>query len=217
MRAIDSPILPELGTLASQQQAPTHNTLKRVNDLLQYLATYPWETLRYYQSNMNLSIESDASFLSEPSARSRFASHFSFPTSNKHITQNPCHVESAIIPFVVTSSAEAELVAIYNNIKLWLYIIHLLERLNHPQPTVPIITDSMVAKGLVTATMKPKKSKFLNMRYFYIRYHLQNKTYNIHRKPSQLNRADYFTKHHTTLHHKNVRTQYVYDTIIPKK
>eukprot|EP00957_Ditylum_brightwellii_P029938 2266044-Ditylum_brightwellii.AAC.1 len=61
----------ELNALASQQATATEETAKAVVMILNYCATYPDTVLRYHKSDIVLHAHSDASYLSEPEARSR--------------------------------------------------------------------------------------------------------------------------------------------------
>eukprot|EP00957_Ditylum_brightwellii_P191329 14568203-Ditylum_brightwellii.AAC.1 len=65
-----------LNELASQQATATEETAKAVVMILNYCATYPAAVLRYHKSDMVLYVHSDASYLSEPEARSRAGGHF---------------------------------------------------------------------------------------------------------------------------------------------
>ena len=69
--AVDNTILVALSTIASEQSAATSNTVKKINQLLNYLATNPDATIRYKRSDMVLWVHSDASYLSCPKAQSR--------------------------------------------------------------------------------------------------------------------------------------------------
>ena len=64
-------MLPALGSIAMQKSVPTENTMKKVNQFLDYAATHPDEIITYSASNMVLAGHSDASYLSETKARSR--------------------------------------------------------------------------------------------------------------------------------------------------
>ena len=74
-RAVDLTMLPALGTIASQQAQPTEYTMQAVVQLLNYAASNPDAVIRYYASDMQLYVKSDASYLSETHARSRVAGY----------------------------------------------------------------------------------------------------------------------------------------------
>ena len=75
-RAIDSTVLVALGSIGSQQSKPTATTRKAIDHLLDYVATHPDATVRFYASDMVLNLHSDASYLSESGARSRAGGYF---------------------------------------------------------------------------------------------------------------------------------------------
>ena len=79
-RAVDSTMLVALSAIAAEQGSPTENTLKRVNQFLDYAATHPEATITYHASDMKLAIHSDASYLSEPKSRSRGGGHYFLST-----------------------------------------------------------------------------------------------------------------------------------------
>jgi len=51
-QAVDPTILMALSTISSQQSAPTENTMKRVNQILDYMWTHPDAIIRYRASDM---------------------------------------------------------------------------------------------------------------------------------------------------------------------
>jgi hypothetical protein len=70
-RGIDGGILPALSALASQQAQPTDNTMKLCKLFLDYMESQEEAVLTYKASDMVLAVHSNASYLSEPKARSR--------------------------------------------------------------------------------------------------------------------------------------------------
>ena len=65
--------LPAISSIASTQVKATEETERRVKQLPDYLATLPNTKARFYVSKMVLNVHSDASYLSEPGAKSRAA------------------------------------------------------------------------------------------------------------------------------------------------
>jgi hypothetical protein len=63
VRAIDNTIHLALNGIGSQQSKPTQNTNDDVDMLMDYLHTHPNAKLRFHKSNMQLHINSDASYL----------------------------------------------------------------------------------------------------------------------------------------------------------
>ena len=108
-----------------------------MGQMLDYLATNPNATLRYYASDMILNIHSDASYLSERNGRSRASGHYFMgwmPVANEPIKLNGAvHTLCTILKFVAASAAEAELGALFLNIKQGRIICLTLEEMGHPQ------------------------------------------------------------------------------------
>ena len=69
-------MLPALGSIVSQQAAPTAQTMQRVQKLLDYAATHTYVIINYRASAMVLTGHSDASYLSESKSQSRAGGHF---------------------------------------------------------------------------------------------------------------------------------------------
>jgi hypothetical protein len=63
-RAVDLTVLMSLNDIANEQTKVTEKTKAATNQLLYYLATHPYATIRYHASDMILHIYSDASYLS---------------------------------------------------------------------------------------------------------------------------------------------------------
>ena len=70
-RSVDNKLLATLSTLSSQQATATEATAEAVNQLLDYLATYPDDGTTYRASDMILCAHADAGFNNESKGRSR--------------------------------------------------------------------------------------------------------------------------------------------------
>ena len=92
---------------------------KLIQHLLDYCATNPNATIRYKPSDMILKIHSDASYLSEPKARSCSGGHFYLESkpARKYIPNGAILNTTNIIQTVVTSAAEAEYISLYISAK----------------------------------------------------------------------------------------------------
>ena len=73
---VDSTMLPAINEISSQQANPTENTWRACEMLLDYACTYPNAKIRYYASDMCLHADTDAAYLVQPNARSRYAGFF---------------------------------------------------------------------------------------------------------------------------------------------
>ena len=217
-RALDLTIHPALNELSTQQSKATKNTKKLVKDLLDYMYTFPETIIRYHKSDMVLHVDSDAALLVLPKAKSRIAGYFhlsSYPskyTQPNPMTNGAILVECKTIDHVVTSAAEAEMSGIYHNTKTALMIRNILNALGHHQPPTPIKTDNATANAFIHNNIKQKRSKSWDMRYWWLRENIVKKIFNIFWEPEKKNLADYFTKHHSKIHHQVMRQKYIYDS-----
>jgi hypothetical protein len=228
-RAVDSTMLVAIGTLATEQAKGTETTLRHLVHLLNYCATNPEACIRYHASDMVLHIECDASYLSESKARSRAAgyhylsSHPHDPTRPPTATESAppsngaIHVHCQILREVVSSAAEAELAALFHNSKEACPIRTTLEELGHNQPPTPIQTDNSTAAGIANDSVKQKRSKAMDMRFYWIRDRVRQGQFHVYWKPGKQNKADYFTKHHPVAHHRAIRSTYLYAATNPNK
>jgi hypothetical protein len=100
--------------------------------LLDYAATNPNAILTYKKSDMVLAVHSDASYLSEPSTRSRVGGHFFCSTNADDPPNNGAVLNiSKILKAVMSSAAKAELGALYINTREAIPMRHLLEEMGH--------------------------------------------------------------------------------------
>ena len=145
-RAVDSTILTALSTIASQQTEATEDTMKRVIHLLDYLASHPNAVVRYRTSEMILNIHSDASYLSETKSRSRLGGYYfmgSVPKKGEEIRINgSIFVATGILKIVVCSAAEAELGALFLNLKEGKILRLVLEEMRHSHQHLSTVTTA---------------------------------------------------------------------------
>jgi len=161
-RAVDLTTLVALSSIASEQAAATQTTEDRVTQLLYYLHTHKDATLRYVASDMVLNIHSDASYLSEPKARSRLGETFflgSLPQDGKPIQLNgPILTGASICKFVVASATQAKLGALFYNCQDGTILRLSLEELGHPQPATLVHCDNSTAVSIANDTVKKQRS-----------------------------------------------------------
>ena len=88
-------------------------------------------------------------------------------------------------------------------------IIHfcqVLTNMGHPQLPTQMRTDSKSGSGLVTGTMRQKRSKAIDMQFNWLKDRAQNhKELDIQWAPGAANLGDYPTKLHTGKHHLRCR------------
>ena len=194
--------------------------MQAVVQLLNYCATHPNAVVRFHASDMVLWVESDASYLSEPKGRSRAGGfHYlsdrpaSPPTTDDKPPpiNGPINVVCHIMREVLSSAAEAELGALFHNCKEACPIRTTLEELGHPQPPTPVQTDNSTASGIANDTVKQKRSKAIDMCFYWVRDRVRQNQFHIFWRKGSANKADYFTKHHPSSHHQQVRPTYLYE------
>jgi len=213
-RAVDITTLVALSAIAATQSCPTEQTEKHLHHLLDYLATHNDATIRYRPSAMILNIHSDASYLTEPKARSRLGGFYFLgtnPQNNQPLQLNgPIHVMASICKFVVASAAEAELGALFHNCQDGKIFRLVLQELGHPQPPTPVHCDNETAVSIANNTVKRQRSRAMEMRFFWVADQVNIGNFNVTWHPGQENLADYFTKHFDASHHITVRPWYLH-------
>jgi hypothetical protein len=111
-RVLDPTLLVPLSALASQLSTATATTIKAVSHLLDECSTHPESTIRYFASDMQLKVHSDASYLSEPKSKSRIDGYFYLGGKSdsrmKPISNGPLLYHTTLLKHVVSFVAEAE-------------------------------------------------------------------------------------------------------------
>jgi hypothetical protein len=200
-------MLTTLSSIASTQAEPTKETMANTKLFLDYAATHQDAVITYRASNMVLVVHSDASYLSEPKARSRAGGHFFMSSDTKDPANNGAVLNIAqLIKAVMSSAAEAELGALYINAREAVPLRQLLEQMGHPQPPTPMQTDNSTALGVVTSNIQPRRTKAMDMRFHWLRCREAQKQFRFFWRPGKTNLADYWTKHHCAAHHIEQRT-----------
>jgi hypothetical protein len=209
-RAVDSTLLCPISAIASQSAHPTEDTLRHTMQFLDYVASQEEAILTYNASNMILAVHSDASYHSEPKARSRAGGHFFLSSDADIPTNNGAVLNIAhIIKHVMSSATEAELGALYIMAKEAVYIRIILEEMGHKQPPTPMQTDNAMAEAVINGKVQPKRTKAMDMRFHWLRDRECQKQFRIYWRPGKLNYADYWTKHHPGKHHRNIRKEFL--------
>ena len=216
--SVDPTMAVALGSIASTQSKATALTQGECNWVLDYAASNPDATIRYHASNMVLYIHSDASYLSETKARSRAGGHFflssqpqnpNSPPQEIPPLNGPIHTLSQIIDVIVSSAAEAEIAGNYLTAQAAVPIRTALIELAHPQPPTPIQLDNTTAVGFANEGIKQKRSKAMDMRWYWIQDQVRQKQFLVYYRPGNTNLGDPFTKYHTPSHLRLMRPYYL--------
>ena len=206
-RAVDPTMLHILNHLAAAQAQGTQQAMNAMTYFLNYCATHPDAKLTYTASDMILHIHSDASYLTEPKARSRVGGHFYLGST--HPTQDrlngPILALAKIINAVVSSAAEAEVGALFYNCKEAIPLRTTLAEMGHTQPATPVQVDNSTAVSIANETCKQVRSKAIDMRFYWVQDRVRQKQFHIFWAPGTDNVGDYYTKHHPIYHHRDMR------------
>ena len=214
-RAIETPTLVALNEIGTQQAAPTENTKKEAQWLMDFLSHHSNGKIRYFAGNMQLAVDSDASYLVAPGAKSRYAGHLYLQSSPNRLNYNSAphnaaiHTECKILKNIVCSAAEAECGGLFHNAQIAIGLRRTLEAIGHPQQVTRIKTDNKTANSFVHASMKIKRSKTWDMRYHWLREQATKKLIDIFWDKGSNNDGDYFTKNHSPAVHKIQRPRYI--------
>jgi hypothetical protein len=224
-RAIDNTMQTAISSIASSISTSTWDDISfRINHFLNYAATHPNAKLRYTASQMHLWLHSDASYLNESKARSRNGGFFFLsskptlpikPDDPAPPLNAPILVNSKVIDAVMSSVQESETGSGFINAKDAVPMRTTLQEMGHPQGPTPIQFDNKCATGILTDTVVQRRSKAMDMRFYWLRDRVRQQQFHVHWKPGQSNLGDYPTKHHSTKHHIAVRPTYVLNNLRP--
>lgn len=80
---------------------------------------------------------------------------------------------------VVALVAEAEVGAlyVYKNGQDAIEICNTLNGMGHPKAATPVNTDNSTAAGIANKTMKQQRSRAMDMQFYWIRNHVQQKQF----------------------------------------
>jgi hypothetical protein len=161
---------------------------------------------------MILTIDSDAAYLVAAKARIRAAGYFYLGNQDNQRFNGPIYIYTKLILAVMSSAAEAECGGLYLNAKESVPLRNTLIELGHPQPPdgTPIRTDNSTADGIMNRTVKPKRSKSIDMRFWWLADRVEQNQFRIFWAPGSVNLADYFSKKHPASHHIKVRPIYLH-------
>jgi hypothetical protein len=168
------------------------NDLRKMERLLQYVSTHQKYGIRFHASAMQLQIMSDASYLSRTKARSVLGGlHY---LGTEEAINGPIFCTSKIISCIVSSAAEAELGAAFQNAQKGVQFRNTLIELGYPQQPTPILVDNTVAEGLANDTINAKRSKSMDVRFFWLRDRIKRMQFFAKHIAGRWNISDFFTK-----------------------
>ena len=106
----------------------------------------------------------------------------------------PNHVPSSIMGVVLSSATEDEMGTLFYNAKDAAWLRTKLADLGHSQPPMPIQTDNACAAGILNDTVKQRRSKAIDMRFYWVRDRVRHNQFVVHWRRGTDNLAGYFHK-----------------------
>ena len=204
-RAVDPTMLHAINDISLSAAKGTEATLDAITYLLNYAHTHPDTEVIYRASDMVLRVDSDAAYLVAPEARSRAGGYHYMSNTKGTIFNGPVLVLAKVIKNVMASATEAELGALFMNAQEAVALRNCLEAMGHKQPATPLKTDNNTANGIINNTMKQKRSKAIDVRFYWLRDRVNQGQFYVHWDAGVNNLADYFTKHHPASYHRRMR------------
>jgi hypothetical protein len=166
-RAVDPSICTAVHELGSIQAKPSLNDMAKMEKLLRYVSRHRNHGIRYYASSMILQLMSDASYLCRPKAKS-VVGLFSY-LGDETMINGPISCASKMINCVLASVAEAEIAGGFQVAQAAVHTRNILSELGYPQPPTLLRMDNTVAIGIATDTINTRRSKSIDMRFYWLR------------------------------------------------
>ena len=178
------------------------------------MATYPNDDIVYRASDMILCARADAGFLNESQSCSRVEAHIYLSENNAFPRFNGAVLSIAqIIKFVMASAAESELAALFFTAHEIVPHRQTLIGIGWPQPKSPIQKDNSTASGIVNKTIVPRRSKMMDMRFWWLCCCASQDQFCYYWDAGSENWADYHTKHHPDTYYESTTHAGILDWI----
>jgi hypothetical protein len=99
--------------------------------------------------------------------------------TNKKLTNGAILIISKVLKNVMSSAAEAEIGTVFINAKEGAVLRTTLEELGQKQPPTPMETDNTTATGYINGTIKQKRTKAMDMRFYWIKDRVKQGQFNV--------------------------------------
>jgi hypothetical protein len=103
--------------------------------------------------------------------------------TDKKLTNGAILIVSKFLKHVLSSASEAEIGAVFINAKKGAVLRTTLEELGHKQPPTPMETDNTTATGYINGTIKQKRTKAMDMRFYWIKDRVKQGQFNMYWGP----------------------------------
>ena len=169
-RSVNKKLLVSLSAIGAQQAAATEETAGEIEQLLDYVATYPNDGILFQNSYMILVAHAEAGVLNESKSRRRAGTHILLSENEpKQKLNGPVLTIGQIMKNVMASAAESEISALFDTGKKMIPLRNTLIEMGWPQPQTPIQTDNSTAVGVTKKTIANKDTKSADMKIWWIR------------------------------------------------
>ena len=163
---MDATTLLARSAIASEQAAPIAETIKKTLKFLDYITTHPVVILPFGRSSMVLNIHSNASYLCKLKAKTMTGGHFFLSNNLEDPRDNGAVLNIVeILKTVMSLAAEAEIGALFLNLRQAIPARTTLIETGHQQPPTPIQVDNRTALGFVGKNITPKATKSTDMHF----------------------------------------------------
>ena len=85
----------------------------------------------------------------------------------------------------------------------------MLHALGHKQNPTKVKTYNQTASSFINNTLKAKRSKSWDMRYFWLKDRISQSQFYVYWDKGTNNHGDYWTKHWPTSYHQQIRPTYI--------
>ena len=147
--------------------ADVKSTFDTIVNLLNCVAYNPNAEIIYCTSNMILQADSDGAYLLTSKAQNCAGDYHFLGNVACMQSNGPVLILVTIIENMMASAAEAKVAALYLNAQGALVIHQYLLELGYPQPPTPLKTDNVTVRGILTGTIKQKRSKAIGIQFYW--------------------------------------------------
>ena len=116
---------------------------------------------------------------------SKLPQHNQAPDCNNPFNA-PFHVLAKILKMITISAMETEVAATFYNAKEALPFRVTLAEMGHSQPPTPMEVDNETAIGFLKITMKQKRSKAIDMRFYWVRDRVNQNQFMVYWRPGEI-------------------------------
>ena len=136
---VENRLLVALSTIGAHQAAATEETADVIEQLLDYVGTYPYNGIIFRKSDMISAEHIVAGFLNKSRVCSRSGAHIFLSENNPKPRLNaPVLTIAQIIKALMDSADEAEMASLYITYKNMIPIRKTINEMGWPQPKLPI-------------------------------------------------------------------------------